>query len=219
MPRHAVKVPALPRSGDSNLPCHAERDPNTGQYSFTCHYCGKVMHSRTHMRGHLAQHTAVKEFRCPLCSKEFAYKHTMDRHLAQLHGYSPRLPNVPVGEPGKPPTWSPVTTGSSSAHFADSFGIQSPAITAGSSLPHFTFTDCRGNFSPTVTTGCSSAHFADSPGNRSAAVTMATSITAGPTFPQPQLSVAETATDVEQGDHQGDTQTTVTLDTMTHRPL
>ena len=55
-------------------------------YRYHCSYCGKRFNSTGNLRGHLAVHTGLREFKCVDCKKEFAYKTHLTVHRRKYHG-------------------------------------------------------------------------------------------------------------------------------------
>ncbi|KAK2159719.1 hypothetical protein LSH36_147g01001 [Paralvinella palmiformis] len=55
---------------------------------YFCPQCGQKFSSTSHLKGHMSKHTGVKEFICRLCSKEYAYKYQLKKHLSDVHAIS-----------------------------------------------------------------------------------------------------------------------------------
>jgi len=53
---------------------------------FPCPYCSKLFTNTYNLRGHLSQHTGMKEFCCPVCGREHSLKHNFLNHMANVHG-------------------------------------------------------------------------------------------------------------------------------------
>ena len=53
---------------------------------FPCPYCSKMFTNTYNLRGHLPQHTGLKEFCCPVCGREHSLKHNFLNHMANIHG-------------------------------------------------------------------------------------------------------------------------------------
>ena len=51
-----------------------------GIFRHTYPYCGKGFLSSNHLRGHLVDHTGVKEFRCSNCGREFRHAQDLKYH-------------------------------------------------------------------------------------------------------------------------------------------
>ena len=41
--------------------------------------------SSTTLRGHMANHTGIKEYKCTLCLKEFGHKYSFRKHMEAMH--------------------------------------------------------------------------------------------------------------------------------------
>lgn len=61
----------------------------TGLKSYICKLCGRGYAVERDLRGRLAsKHDLQKEFTCPICLIDFAYKQTLARHMQKQHNNS-----------------------------------------------------------------------------------------------------------------------------------
>ena len=58
-------------------------------------YCGKVFLSSNHLRGHLVDHTGVKEFRCSNCGREFRHAQNLKNHHQKRCTQQTEVPSLP----------------------------------------------------------------------------------------------------------------------------
>ena len=52
---------------------------------YNCETCGKGYANRTNYFDHLASHTGAKRNVCPVCQKQFAFKHGLKSHVLHFH--------------------------------------------------------------------------------------------------------------------------------------
>ena len=52
---------------------------------YWCETCGKGYAHRSNYYDHLATHTGAKRNVCPVCQKEFTFKHNLKVHVLRLH--------------------------------------------------------------------------------------------------------------------------------------
>lgn len=63
-------------------------DAQVQRYRYHCPFCQKGFAATNTLEGHLFLHTGVKQFKCALCSAEYAYKQSLVSHLATVHKIS-----------------------------------------------------------------------------------------------------------------------------------
>ena len=52
---------------------------------YRCETCGKGYANRTNYFDHVASHTGAKRNVCPVCKKQFAFKHGLKTHVLHFH--------------------------------------------------------------------------------------------------------------------------------------
>lgn len=64
---------------------NVKSDAHVRRYRYHCPFCRKGFTATNTLQGHLVLHTGVKQFKCNLCSAEYAYKYSLICHLATAH--------------------------------------------------------------------------------------------------------------------------------------
>lgn len=74
------EICSLAFNGRKVLNMH-KKNTHSGQFKFKCNYCGKQLNNKDQYYGHINGHIGSKPYTCINCSKYFAYKQNLNRHM------------------------------------------------------------------------------------------------------------------------------------------
>ena len=52
---------------------------------FSCRVCGYACPSLSRLKIHATSHSNTRMYKCPICAKEYKYKHGLDHHIRSFH--------------------------------------------------------------------------------------------------------------------------------------
>ena len=81
----------------SPVSCSAGFVIREGRRREICQLCGKTFQDKFALRQHMAVHTGMRPFRCPVCHGSFTQKGTLVRHLKLLHHNDPDYADILTG--------------------------------------------------------------------------------------------------------------------------
>ncbi|CAG2217681.1 KRAB [Mytilus edulis] len=90
--RYLCHVCGLMFQSRSGLSIHI-KDKHTLIFRYKCSTCGDGFNRLWDFRGHVNLHNNIRTEKCPLCSKQFAYKNSLNVHIKANHSKEKEVPS------------------------------------------------------------------------------------------------------------------------------